>query len=199
MNWTKELPPEAAVALKAETQGETIRWAGKPDPRQAFAGGTSAWLMGIPWCALTFTIFGILVASVLSGKPPKGGVTPGLGLMMLAMLIFVAGFVLVGIGMMAVPFLAWWKARRTIYAITDRRILRLVSGKTKEVMTVTPDKILNMTRRERHDGTGTLRLVTGFKRDSDGDIGTVTEELLAVPNVREAERIISSMQASAAA
>ncbi|MFM9941739.1 MAG: hypothetical protein ACKVP7_19820 [Hyphomicrobiaceae bacterium] len=198
MSWTQDLPPAAVTAVKSETAGEIVKWAGKPNPRRAFLQGTAAWLMGIPWCALMFTIFTVLVLAVFSGKPPKGGVTLMMGLMMAGALVFVSAFVMVGIGMMAVPFWAWWNARRTVYAITDRRILKMTYGRTSVVTSIAPDRIVRQTRTERRDGSGTLSLVTGYEKDSDGDVSAKTEELFAVPRVREAERLIDAMRPRAA-
>lgn len=62
----RDLPREAADAIVAETRGEIVTRAGRPTPSGAFWRTTPIWLMGIPWSALTFGIFGALLAAALS-------------------------------------------------------------------------------------------------------------------------------------
>lgn len=197
MTWMKDLSPAAVEALKLETAGEVIKWAGRPSPGRAFAGGMAAWLMGIPWTALTGGIFAALIAAVLSGKQPPGGATGWLVLFMTLMIVFVGAFVLVGLGMLAAPFWAYAKARHTVYAITDRRILVVHYGRSSEAKSVTPDRILRWSRSERADGSGSLSLVIGFEKDSDGDTSEVSEVLFETPRVREAERLMQDIRKAA--
>ncbi len=194
MTWMTDLPPAAVRAVKSETPGEIVKWAGIPNAGSAFVHGCAAWLMGIPWTALTGGIFIALLAAAFSGKPPPGGLTGFLVLFMIVMTIFVGAFVLLGLGMMAAPFWAYAKARRTVYAITDRRVIIVHYGRLTETKTLTLDRIVRWSRKERRDGSGSLRLVIGFEKDSDGDTSEVSEELFAVPNVREAERLIEAMR-----
>lgn len=199
MSWKTALPPEAIATIEAETQGETVRWAGKPDASRAFRAGFAIYAMALPWCALIFTVFGVLVLAVTSGKTPSRPIPLWEYWAMGAALIFAGSFVAVGIGMLLTPFWVRWKARRTVYAITDRRVLTIVTGRTTEVSAIAADKIVKLTRKEKRDGSGTLRIVTGYGKDSDGDRVEEATELYAVPNVRAAEQAVEDMRARGSA
>ncbi|PPD30006.1 MAG: hypothetical protein CTY20_04430 [Hyphomicrobium sp.] len=194
MFWTNGLPPEVIAAIEAETAGETVRWAGKPDADRAFRAGFAIYAMAVPWCALIFTVFGVLVLAVTSGKTPSRPIPWWEYWAMGAALIFTASFVAVGIGMLLTPFWIRWKALRSVYAITDKRILTIVTGHTMEVSAISGDKILKLERKEKRDGSGTLRIVTGYGKDSDGDRVEEATELYAVPNVRAAERALDAIR-----
>jgi hypothetical protein len=149
--------------------------------------------MGIPWIVLTGGVFSVLVAAIFWGKPPPGGITGWQALLASGALIFSGSFVLVGLYLLAAPFLAWAKARHTIYVITDKRVLTLAVARTRSVTSLDGDRILKTTRWERGDGTGTLRIVTGREKDSDGDWQETAEELFSVPAVRVAERLVAEL------
>jgi len=190
MNSLHDLPADMAAAVKTETQGEIVRWVGRPNARRAFLGSIAIWIIGIPWTALTGGIFSSLVAVVLSGKPPPNAWT---GMFAFIALIFTGAFVLIGLGMMAMPFLSWAKARRTVHVITDKRVVTLQLGRTREVTTLMGHRIINTKRSERRDGTGTLRIVTGREKDSDGDWHESAHVLSAVANVGDASRLVAEL------
>lgn len=193
MNRLQDLPAAMAEAVKTETQGEIVRWVGRPDAQRAFLGGLAGWIMGIPWTALTGGIFSVLVAAIFSGKPPLSAITGWHAVFAVIALVFTGAFVLVGLGMMAMPFIAWAKARRTVYIITDKRVVMLRHGRSRDVTTLPGGHIIKTTRTERRDGSGTLRIVTGREKDSDGDWHELTDELSAVPNVGEANRLVCEL------
>jgi hypothetical protein len=195
MNWMKDLPERSVAAIKAETAGETVHWAAKPHAGRAFWRGLGAWGMGIPWTALMGAIFAVLVAAIFSGKPPLSEVTVGTMVVMAILIVMSGAFLAIGLAMMAVPFWAHHRANRTVYAITNRRIVTIVQGaRATQVQSVKPHAAVRLQRTERKDGSGTLRIVTGNVTDSDGDTTEVAEELFAVPNVREAERLIDGLR-----
>ncbi len=194
MSWMRDLPRDDVEAIKVETRGEIVRWAGKPDAGRAFRRAFAIYAMAIPWCAITFTVFGVLLAAVLSGKPVTRAVSPWEYAMMGAFVLFSSAFVAAGLAMLATPFWVRSKARRTIFAITDKRILTVVTGRSQTVTTVVPDHIVKIEREEKRDGSGTLTLVTGYEKDSDGDPVTKSEELYAVRDVRAAARAVEEMR-----
>lgn len=188
MTALNHLPPELTKALKRETQGEIIRWVGRPKPSTTFLKAMPIWIMGIPWSAVTFTIFGAMLLAALSDKPPGHSVDPWELTMMRAGLLFTGVFALIGAGMLGYPFWAAWKARQTVYAITSERLLSLVVGKTVTTRSTWPNMIGQIERKEARDGSGSLSIVTGHKKDSEGDTVIQTEELIGVDNVAAAER-----------
>lgn len=194
MSWKSDLPPDDVAAIETEMQGEAVRWAGKPDAGRAFRYGFAIYAMGIPWSALTFTLFGFLVAAVFSGNPPNRTVHNFEYLAMGAAIIFTGAFAAAGVAMLATPFYIWRKARGTVYAITDKRVITVVTGRTMEVSAISGDKILKLERREKRDGSGTLKIVTGYGKDSDGDRIEETTELFGVRDVRAAERAVEEIR-----
>lgn len=188
MNTVNQLPPELNKALRRETQGEIIRWSGRPNPMAAFRATLPIWIMGVPWSAIMFTIMATFVVSVLNGKPPTRTVPVWEYAMAGAVFLFISVFVLIGLAMLLAPFWAWWQARNTIHVITSDRLLTLIAGRKLTTRSIPPHQILRIERQQRKDGSGTLRVTTGFKTDSDGDKIELTEDLIGVPKVAAAER-----------
>lgn len=195
MTMLHELPFALRTAVERETRGEAIRWIGRPRPRAVFARTTAAWLIGVPWSALTFGIFGSMVAVLVVGKPPTRVVPAWEYLLFLAMTLFTGAFALVGLALLLSPFLAWWKARHTAHVITDQRLLTVSAGRTVGVTSHGPGEILSLDKRQRADGSGSLKVVTGFTTDSDGDRLTLSEHLVAVEDVAKAEVLLRQLQA----
>lgn len=198
MRTLSQLPAHFAEVVAREIAGEEIRWFGRPSARLAFLMSTPAWLMGIPWTVLclgwTAVPVSVLLYADRANDPLQGWGSWAMAGMTLWGLMFVA----VGLYMIAVPFLAWAKARRTIHLVTNRRILTLEAGRTIVVRSVWPKDIISLDRRERRSGLGTLTVVTGYTTDSDGDRVAETEVLFAVPDVRTAERHVMDLRARAA-
>ena len=71
--------------------------------------------------------------------------------------IFGLPFIAVGLWMLWTPIRAMRQAGQTLYALTDRRIVRLVSGRKRELHSVLLNQIGPINRSELPDGTGHLR------------------------------------------
>jgi hypothetical protein len=195
------LPKRIAEALARETAGETIRWKGRPRPLRSALMTTPIWLMGIPWLAFCSGMLWALVVSMLAGpsKPaPPGTIDAWVPVIGWTMALFVVPFVLVGLGMVGAPFWVWREARRTIYAITDRRVLTLVAHRSRKVTSLTPERIVSLERTEDRAGRGSLKIVYGLERDSDGDPVEKHHMLSDVADVRRAETLVQDLAARAA-
>lgn len=114
-------------------------------------------------------------------------------------LLFLTPFVLIGLGMLVAPVYAWRQARNTVHAVTDKRLVTLTEGRARKVVSILPTHIISLERSERRDGSGTLKIVTGYRKDSDGDVVKHTEEIGHVAQVRAAERLLLDMRESKAA
>ncbi|HRD76583.1 MAG TPA: hypothetical protein PK264_11680 [Hyphomicrobiaceae bacterium] len=194
MATTANLPAALKAAVEKETRGEAIRWIGRPRPTSAFAHAAPIWAMGIPWSALTFSIFGVLLLAIFAGKPPKRIIPVWEYWAMGAAVVFAGSFALIGAAMLLSPFHAAWTARRTAHIITDRRLITLTSGRSTSVRSFGPAEVLLIERRQHADGSGTLHVVTGFKRDSDGDKIEQRETLVGVADVAKAEVLLRSLR-----
>lgn len=184
-------PPPMPQALEAELRrelatGERVLWSAQPLAKR-LKGGFGIWLFAVPW-----TLFALFWESMAlmpwsaSTKTPAG-ITWTFGIIMP---IFGLPFIAVGLWMLWKPIRAMRQAGQTLYALTDRRIVRLVGGRQRELHSVLLDQIGPINRRELPDGTGHLSIATHSTTDSDGDRRTETFDVLGVPGVARLERLI---------
>ena len=185
------MPAALKAAVDRETRGEVVRWSGVTGPGLHRWAAFGIWLFAIPWLAFALAWEGTVLAMLFkSGPPPiKQGNWPILWGWAFA--LFGLPFVLVGLGMMAAPFYALRKAARTVYALTDTRLLVIeAGGKATTVKTIIPQRIVSTSRIERSDGAGSLTLTLGAAKDSDGDTVIERETLMAVPQVQRLEQLL---------
>jgi hypothetical protein len=161
------------LALERELEpGERILWSGG-QPARINLAGFAIWLFGVPWTA--FALFWMAMAAT--------GVeaTDGAGALAWAFPPFVAA----GIAMLAAPFGPLLAARRVLFAVTDRRVVRIgLFGKRLWTRWVERERIDEITRTERPDGSGSLQLSLGIATDSRGTprkfaIGEVADVIAA--------------------
>ena len=88
------------------------------------------------------------------------------------------------------PVKAVRMARQTVYALTEKRLLRLTGGKARKVDSVLLDQIGPISSRIGKDGYGQLSVQTHSNVDSDGDRITEKFEMLGVPDVARLERLL---------
>ena len=180
------IDPALDASMRRELMiGERILWASQPNPGKLYAA-FAIWLFAIPWTV--FALFWEATALMMlwggASQTPEsirwsfGIVFPLFGL----------PFVVVGFAMMWMPFRAIRKARRTIYALTDRRVLRVTAGTSRETASVMLDQMGPIDVKTERDGYGTLRIQTGTSIDSDGDR---TTERFEIPGVRDVSRLES--------
>jgi len=103
-------------------------------------------------------------------------------------IVFAVTFAVVIIGLSSVPIQQYYVARRTTYAITDRRIMVICDfGKTKKVESYLNLEPNDLKRTEHANGSGDLHLIwrRSNTRDMHGDV-----VLIGIPNVREVEEIV---------
>lgn len=187
-------PPTLTAALHRELAGELVRWSGQPGARAAFRATMPIWIMGIPWSALMFPMFGFMLASACVGKPAGRMASQADVIAMVAALVFVSFFVLIGLGMLLAPFWAARQARHTLHVVTDKRVITIIAGRATTVRSVLPHQITTLQRKELPDGSGTLSIGVGREKDSEGTISQMTEVLLGVPHVANAERFVRALQ-----
>jgi hypothetical protein len=180
--------------IDQELGGERKLWAGQPDPRRIFLASLVIWLFGIPWTA--FTLF--WEAMALGALFGYGKSAPGWGGTIMA--LWGLPFVAIGLGMMAAPFWLARTAKRTVYVLTDRRLVRFIEArKAITIQTTWPRDVHAIERTERADGSGDLKLSYGSKRDSDGDLVEKSETVTGVGAVRELERLLLQVKAESRA
>lgn len=134
------------------------------------------YVFAVPWTgfALIWTALAAAGASTASG---------GLGQLAWAFPLFGLPFIAVGLAMMAAPFYGYHSAAKTLYAVTDRRLLRLTLGRSLKVESVPGERLGLVQRSERPDGSGTLSFAVSVGVDSDGDRTTERFEMADIPSV----------------
>jgi hypothetical protein len=178
MNQTGVIPRELDDKVKRELEsGERILWMEQPIPRYFTAMSTGAFFFAIPWTA--FAVFWMCGASGF--KLPdfsKGGFSffPLFGL----------PFLLIGFGMLSSPLWSYRKAFKTVYVITDRRAITFDAGWTTTIRSYPPDKLQNIHRKEKRDGTGDVVL---GQRVWSGSEGGQQSQDLGFLNVRDPKTV----------
>ncbi|MCW1381459.1 hypothetical protein OLX02_01350 [Novosphingobium sp. KCTC 2891] len=172
--------------------GERLLWQARPDParlRKVFA----VWLFAVPWTAFALFWEGMTLLPWLAETRTPDGIRWTFGLLFP---LFGLPFVAVGAGLLAVPVIALRKATRTIFGLTDRRILRLTAGRQREAKSVMIDQMGPVDVRAGADGWGTLRIETGSHVDTDGDRVTERFEVGGVPDVSRLEGLLLELRRS---
>ena len=189
------IEPELDAILRRELMtGERIVWNGQPNPRKLYAA-FAIWLFAIPWTA--FALFWEAMALLMlwggTTKTPAV-ITWSFGIVFP---LFGLPFIIIGFYMLAMPFKAIAKAKRTVFALTDRRVLRVTAGQTREAESVMLGQIGPISVKVGSDGYGTLRIQTGISIDSDGDRVTERFEIAGVPDVSRLEGLLLEQRAGA--
>lgn len=181
MNQISDLPSHLQPRLRTELKsGESLVWAGQPNPDRYMKSAFKIWFFFIPWTA--FSLFWI--AGALEFQLPK--FDSGWGLFPL----FGVPFLLVGLCGLGSPFWLRHKARSMIYAITDQRAMIIEGEKSITVKSYLAPDMTDIERTEHQDGSGDLILRHEPYRDSDGDRQTKRHGFYAIDNVRQVERLI---------
>jgi hypothetical protein len=184
------LPEPARALVQAELQpGESLRWVEQPVPGRMALAALPMVLFAIPWTA--FALFWIWGAAQGSADAP--------GPMRLFPL-FGLPFVLIGLGLFTSPFWIMRNARRTVYVVTDRRAI-VLGGRASGAVSVRsfePEKLGDLRREQRADGSGDLVFGQDEKVGSKGRTRMVDYGFLAVRNVREAEEYVRALARRAA-
>ncbi|HEY6814839.1 MAG TPA: hypothetical protein VI168_04800 [Croceibacterium sp.] len=168
------------IALQRELRrSERVLWRGRPLPRVVWRA-LAIWLFAVPWTA--FSLF--WTAMAFAGAQ---AFDDGVGLLSYAFPLFGTPFIAVGVGMLSVPFVPLFTARRTLFAVTDQRLLRIYLGRRLKTRSVEGSRVGEIERSEHSDGSGSLKVVIGSHLDSDGDRRIDTFELGEVENVMAVE------------
>lgn len=155
---TLAVPPLSMTldqALRRElTAGEHVLWSAQPRAARLKAGFW-IWAFAIPWTvfALFWEAMALLPWAAETHTPAGMRLTFGI-----IMPIFGLPFIMVGFWMLWTPVAAMRKAKSTAYALTNRRLIRLVDAGRRETTSVLLDQIGPIDRSERADGWGNLRV-----------------------------------------
>jgi hypothetical protein len=170
----------SSVARSELEPGEYLLWSARPDAARAARASMLILFFAVPWTA--FSLFWMTMAALGVWQTDMGAVAwifPLFGL----------PFVAVGLGMLSLPYFVYSRAKRTVYAITDRRAMIIVAGSTRSVESYGPADFGSLKRVERADGTGDLIFLTTEGRARRGSATKRDLGFLAIPDVGGVERI----------
>jgi hypothetical protein len=179
-----ELPSGLVATVGAEFEpGEKLAWVGQPIPRLYARRSLPAVLFGIPW-----TIFSLFMCFQMGdGNRSLEWLIPTLAMGI--------PFVLIGCIMVFSPFWMMRRAKRTAYAVTDRRALMFDAGwfDGHTIRSFQPDQLLDFRRIQRGDGSGDLILDRQWSKDSDGRNQSTDYGFLAIQDPKMVEGLIREL------
>ena len=125
-----KLPADLSKRLSAElAPGERVLYAAQPDWRAETGTLFVIFLFATFFTAIALLFFAMSAASLLGISPMLiDGKPAGIGLQ-LFFFLFSLPFVVAGCGLMSLPFLGIRKARNTVHAITNERLINVYGGK----------------------------------------------------------------------
>ena len=182
------LPEPARGLVETELRpGEGLRWVGQPLPSRMALGGLPALLFAVPWTA--FALFWTWNAAQISCPNPNSSLEARM------FPFFGVPFILVGLGMFTTPLWLMRAARRTVYVVTDRRaiVLRGSWFGSVTVRSFEPEKLGDLSRNQRADGSGDLVFGQDVKVGNRGATRLVDYGFLGLRDVREAEEYVDAL------
>jgi hypothetical protein len=181
------LPPDMEDRLLTEVEpGERLLWAGRPGMVRFALMTLPIFVFGLIWTAFSTVWVWITFRGAVAGA--AGGHVDRYLFPLLGLPFAVVGFVMLGS-----PFWATRKARKTTYALTDRRLIFIEVGLTGAVRTVSlrGDEVGPIERVERKDGSGDLSFChfVDSRNGHDSPDGQA-RSFVAIPHVREVESLV---------
>lgn len=181
-----------ADALQRELDpGERLVWSGRPRPDLALRSAlANAWLLLL--LGVLLGAFMIAAAVRLWIRPVEVPIEPGAA--GLSILIILMGVALIT-WILSEPSRVASRARRTIYAITDRRALVITRSRrgVVEERDFAPDETRHILRVERPDGSGDI-IFESPRRNPSGSANSVSTlgriGFLSVEDCAAVERIL---------
>ena len=172
--------PQLQQLVRSELNPEEkVLWSGHPDAKRAAIAMLPIYLFAIPWTAFSL--------SFMVRWHSRSGFDSGLDI---GSLIFQSPFILIGVGILCSPLWVYAKSQRTVYAITDKRVLIIEGGRSKTVQSYDETSVGDIQRVERVDGSGDLTFAQKYSKDSDGDVRKTDIKFVGIPEVRRVEEII---------
>lgn len=162
-------------------ENEKVVWTGRPAPMAAARKEGAKLVMGLLF--LGFTIYWTLVESGGNQIFQLVGVVCGV----------------VGLWIASRPVRTYFRAGRSYYAITDRRVLIITAGGGYDTTSLTIKDIDDVRRTDNSDGTGNIQLRQPGAHGKHGTRSTVefTDGLWGIRDVKAAASAINALRKSA--
>lgn len=171
------------AALSVLRPDEKLLWSGQPSPRRIALQTWPIFIIALPW-----TIFAIYWAATATGfkMPDLSTPTP------LIFFPFIGGVgSLIGLSLLALPLMAWRRAHRTVYAVTDQRCMTIIIAKSRRYVSSHIDKDMGQIKCiERPGGRGDL-IFSPSASDAAKDLTRITTSgFYGIDDVRRVEGIV---------
>lgn len=183
LNISKELRRKIDNELQP---GEFIRWIEQPVARFFTAHSIFSVLFGIPWTS--FAIFWMWGALGFKLPDLKAGLLPHH-----LFALFGVPFVLIGFGLLSSPIWVWQVARETVYLVTNKRAISIQGGASTTIRSYLPDRLKDVYRKERSDGTGDVIISIRQWKDSDGDRRSEEIGFFGIRSPQEVEKMLRQL------
>ena len=174
-------------------QGEELLWWGAPSPERVAQQEKATGGAGI--FAAVFGVFWLCGVLFIGGSAAQAGAPAVFPIFAGGMFLFGLFFVAKALGIAGTPAREAEAARRTIYAVTDKRLIVLVQG--QGARSFTPRDIERVERRDLPDGRGDVLFARERRLDFVGHnrhhaAPDRWKELgfFGIENPREVERLI---------
>ncbi len=189
MNSSGTIPRELEEKIQRELESrEHIIWMEQPIPRYFTATSTASFLFAIPWTAFAvFWMFGASGFKLPDFSKGEFSFFP----------LFGIPFVLIGLWMLSTPLWAYKKAFKTVYVITDKRAITFDSGWTMIIRSYTPDRLLNVYRKEKRDGSGDVIIEQDLWAGSEGGQQAQYLGFLNIRDPRTVENMLKKLASQA--
>jgi hypothetical protein len=134
------------IARQLLRPGESLLWTGQPAPLRIVRQTLPILIFAVPWTTLAL----YWLVSIWDVRRPEFDQTS-----YLRFLPFLP-FLLIVATLLAIPYWAYRRAGRTVYAVTDQRCLIITANRLNYVESFTREDIERIRRVERAQGTGDL-------------------------------------------
>jgi len=153
---------------------ESLYWSSQPNTLYSVYRSFGMFLSAIPWNGgLFFFLEPVFQKQQL---PP------------IHLMLFLSPFLLIGLYMFFSPLIAYFKAQKTLYVVTNKRAFTLMIGKKNSIENFSVKNISVLKKIERTNGSGDIMLMRSHHTDCDDAKKTTDYGFFALPNVAEAER-----------
>jgi len=182
-----QLPEHLRSIVEHELDdGEQLLWLDQPKPVKFMLQTLPIVLFGIPWTAFAiFWMWGAAQGTKEADAPGPFKLFPLFGL----------PFILIGLGMLSSPLWAMKNAKKTAYAITDRRAIIFGGGHGINIRSFRPDQLREVHRTQKADGCGDIIFKEYKIHDSEGHPRMKNIGFIGISNVRDVEDIIEALVA----
>lgn len=174
------IPPYLQAKVDHELdEGERVQWVGAPIPGYFTPGATATFVFGTLWTTFMVSwMIGVTKFTIEESSPHP---------------LFGVPFLLLGIYMQFSPWRAHRRFVNTAYVITDRRALTFHGGRSTTIRSYRPDRLEDIYRREKRNGTGDVIITRRVWRGMEGDPGSEDLGFLRISNPREVERMLNEL------